>query len=260
MTGKQVLTIDASSTPNQVLTVSFYVPDYGDYVKIKRLYPYPTRDGEQRPPYSVEELLFAYLIAEIKKKGKALPIDPQDLPSRLEPFPIDDRQAIMQEFIATCFPDDEQQKTARNFALEQRKGEPKPSIVVPALITPSGRSYTFVRPNTGAQWKADNSWKSASENGCTLDEYLLAMCLTHVDGKEIEPQKDPIEVFTGESIELVQFLAMIFVNAFLLDDKAAEEAKKRGKLNKQKLRAAFGNSKSATHRTVDTTPTSAAQV
>lgn len=260
MTSKQVLTIDSSSTPNQILSVSFNIPNYGDYIKVKRLYPYPTREGEQRPPYSVEELLFAYLIADIKKKGKPLPIDPQDLPSRLEPFPIDDRQAIMQEFIATCFPDEEQQKAARNFAMEQRKGEPKPSIVVPGLITPNGNSYTFVRPNTGAQWKADNSWKSASENGCTLDEYLLSMCLTHINGKEIEPTKDPIEVFSNESIELVQFLAMIFVNAFLLDDKEAEEAKKRGKLNKQKLRAAFGNNKSVTPRTVDTTSISAPQV
>jgi hypothetical protein len=86
------------------------------------------------------------------------------------------------------------------------------------------------------------------------------MCLTHVDNKKIEPTKDPIDVFASESIELVQFLAIVFVNAFLLDDDAAKDAKNKGKLNKQKLRAVLGNTKSATRHTVDTTGTSAPQV
>lgn len=258
MDDKPILTID--STPNKVITVSYYVPDYGDYIKVKRLYPYPTREGEQRPPYSVEELLFAYLIVELKAKGKPVALDPQDLPSRLEPFAIDDRQYAMLEFISTCFPDDDQQKAAKNFAMEQRRGEAKPTLHIPGVVTPNGRSYTFERPNTGVQWKADNNYKGASENGCTLDEYMLAMCLTHVDNKKIEPTKDPIDVFASESIELVQFLAIVFVNAFLLDDDAAKDAKNKGKLNKQKLRAVLGNTKSATRHTVDTTGTSAPQV
>lgn len=235
-TDKQVLTISASDLPNRALDVSYTQPTYGDYRKAKRLYPYPTRDGEVRPSYSVEELLFASLLTKVENKGKELPIEPQDLPSRIEPFPIDDRQAMMLEFINYHFLDEDQSKVAKAFAMEYRAGEIKPSLFIPGNITPSGRSFLINRPNTGTQWKADNLFKGPQENGCTLDEMLVAMCLLEINGKPVASDlKDIVSIFDEERIDEVQFLATIFINAFVLDNDNADEAKARGKRKKAEL-------------------------
>ena len=251
MSNKPVITIEAADLPNKLLQVSYEVPNYGDYRKAKKLYPYPTREDQQRPPYSVEELLFCLVLSDISREGKSLELNSQDIPSRIEPFPIDDRQACMTEFIGTCFIDEEQAKVARNFASEQRNSSLKPSLIVPASITPNNRSYTFQRPNTGVQWKADTSFKGNQENGCTLDEYMMAMCVSHVDGKLIEQPKDPVSLFDEEFIDTVQFLSTVFVNAFLLDDAESEAAKKRGKQKK----ALRGKVKYVPSKKADTTST-----
>jgi len=255
MSNKPVITIDAADLPNKLLQVSYEVPNYGDYRKAKKLYPYPTKEDQQRPPYSVEELLFSLMLSDISREGKSLELNSQDIPSRIEPFPIDDRQACMTEFIGTCFIDEEQAKVARSFASEQRNSTLKPCIVVPASITPNNRSYTFQRPNTGMQWKADNSFKGPQENGCTLDEYMMSMCITHVDGKLIEQPKDPVSLLDDEYIDTIQFLSTVFVNTFLLDDAEAEAAKKRGKQKK----ALRGKVKYVPSKRVDITPTQSSQ-
>lgn len=155
----------------------------------------------------------------------------------------------MIEFIGTCFIDDDQAKLARSYASEKRNSALEPTVLVPGSITPNGRSYTFQRPNTGVQWKADTNFKGNQENGCTLDEYMMAMCVTHVDNKVIEQPKDPVSLFDDEFIDTVQFLSTIFVNVFLLEEGESEEAKKRGKQKK----ALRGKVKSATSKKQDTT-------
>lgn len=86
MSNRPVIVIDAADLPNKVLEISYEVPTYGDYRKAKKLYPYPTREGEQRPPYSVEELLFSLMLVKISKDGKSIELNSQDIPSRIEPF------------------------------------------------------------------------------------------------------------------------------------------------------------------------------
>jgi hypothetical protein len=235
-TDRHIVTIPAADLPNRALDVSYTEPTYGDYRKAKRLYPYPTREGEVRPSYSVEELLFASMLTKVESKGKELPIEPQDLPSRIEPFPIDDRQAMMLEFIGYHFLDEDQSKAAKAFAMEQRAGAIKPSLLIPGSITPSGRSFLLNRPNTGTQWKADNVFKGPQENGCTLDEMLVAMCLAEINSKPVASDlKDIVSIFDAERIDEVQFLATIFINAFVLDSDSADEAKARGKRKKAEL-------------------------
>lgn len=249
MSNRPIVVINAADLPNKVLEVSYEVPTYGDYRKAKKLYPYPTREGEQRPPYSVEELLFSLMLVKISKEGKSIELNSQDIPSRIEPFPIDDRQASMIEFIGTCFIDDDQAKLARSYASQKRNSALEPSVLVPSSITPNGRSYTFQRPNTGVQWRADTNFKGNQENGCTLDEYMMAMCVTHIDNKVIEQPKDPVSLFDDEFIDTVQFLSTIFVNVFLLEEGESEEAKKRGKQKK----ALRGKLKSVTSKKQDIT-------
>lgn len=236
MTAKQLITIDASTMPNKAISVTYEVPNFGDLRKSRKLYPHPTREGESKPPYSVEELLFASLIKEIKVNGKVIKESPKDLPSKLEPLPIDDRQSAMIEFINTCFLDDDQAKTAKIFADEQRNLPPKPTVLVPGKITPTGRSFLLNRPSTGTQWEADRVYKSPQENGCNLDEMLLAMCVADINGKPIEESpKDLVAIFDQERIDEIQFLSTVFVNLFLLGDDEAKEARNRGKQKKAQL-------------------------
>jgi hypothetical protein len=254
MPDKELLVIDAADLPNRKLTITYQAPSYGDYRKAKRIYPYPTRESEVGPNYSVEELLFASMLTKIEVKteasNKEIPMEAQDLPSRLASFPIDDRQAMMIEFIETNFLDKDYSRSAKAFAVEERVKPLTQTTVIPGSITPSGKSYVLNRPNTSTQWKADNSYKSAQENGCTLDEMLVAMCLQSIDQTAItELPKDIMCLLDEERIDDVQFICTIFVNLFLLDNDGAEAAKARGKLKK----AALGKKKSPSKRV--STPT-----
>jgi len=254
MSTRQQITIEAKDLPNKVLSITYEVPTYGDYRRIKRIYPYPTREDEVRPPYTVEELLFADSIVKIEAKGKPVAIPPQDLASRLESFPIDDRQAAMIEFIGTCFLDEDQAKVAKAFASDQR-AIIQPSVFIPSTITPSGRTYSINRPNTGTQWKADNLFKGPQENGCTLDELLSAMCLIEINGQPIaEYPKDYISLLDSFRIDEAQFIGTIFVNCFLLDRDGSEEAKSRGKQKKALLgKQAVESKRKNTTQTQETT-------
>ena len=88
-----------------------------------------------------------------------------------------------------------------------------------------------------------------------MEEYMLAVCISSVDGKEVERAKDITSVFKGWSILDVQFLSYIFIRLFTLDTEGRNNASELGKSKRQKL----GTVKSTTSKSKGTTQQASAQ-
>jgi hypothetical protein len=64
-----------------------------------------------------------------------------------------------------------------------------------------------------------------------LEEMLMSICITHIDGVEIDrtAKKDPVAILDPLPIMDVQVANLIFINMFTIDDAQTESAKTLGK-------------------------------
>lgn len=227
--------IDANQLPSQSYSLTIAIPTYGDYRSARRRYP-----QRERNPYSVEELMLAMCMKEVNDQ----PLDnqPRDMVDRLEPFPIKDRQFLTIAMTELFFMSRDQAKAAQELA-EHLSTQYQPTYVIPKGKFPSpGLSVEFKSPSTGVQFQADNKYSGMKEQGCSLEEFLLAYCLSTVNGEPVEPTKDIISILDDWSIADVQFAATVFINMFTIDDSGMDDAKKlAGDLRAQLSSGASGS-------------------
>lgn len=221
---EKIMRVPAEDIPSGKFSVGFAVPSYEDYNRARRNYPYT---GQQNAPYSVEELLFAQQLREAN--GQILPPAPHDLSERLKGFLIEDLQFLTLAFIEGFLIDNEAARLARTLA-EQLKSSPALSKTINANQLPQkSHSITFHTPNKGTNMEVERRYQGASVNGCTLEEMMTAFCIATLDGEEIKPSKDVISLFYDWPIVDVQFVVLVFVNLFTMDDTGANKARELGK-------------------------------
>ncbi len=218
---KLMIRIAAEKLPSKQYSISFNEPTYGTYRSARRLYP--ERD---RNPYSVEELMLAQSMQEIN--DQPLDAQPRDMVDRLEPFPIRDRQFLTVAITEAFFMSKDQAKAAKAIA-ENLTKQYQPTYRIPKGRFPSPNlSIEFRTPSTGVQFAADQKYTGMAEMGCSLEEFLLAYCLSAVNDVPVEHPKDVISVLDEWDIADVQFAATVFINMFTIDESDMDDAKKLG--------------------------------
>jgi hypothetical protein len=236
----ETITISHEDLPSGKYNVTLKCPRYGDYRKARKLYP---SDDRKAPGYSVEELVLAnQLVDVVDLQGNSLlsKQSPKDIIDRIKPFPIADRQALVMIMIEVFWLSVDQAKVGRELANEY--------MLAPALVygleadkVPSGSlSLTYNVPSTGTQMAADRRYQGPQQQGCSLEEFLFAMCVQSVNGEPVETPNDVISLLDDWEICDVQFANLVFINQFTLDDNGAEKAKEAGK----RYRASFGQQES----------------
>lgn len=219
MQTQQTLRIDKAQLPSQQYSITFEIPNYGVYRSARRRYP-----ERERAPYSVEELMLAMSMKEIN--DQPLESQPRDMVDRLEPFPIKDRQFLTIALTEIFFLTKEQATAAKELAEHLSKGY-QPTYKIPKGKFPSPNlSIEFNTPSTGVQFQADKKYNGMAEMGCSLEEFLLAYCLSSVNSNPVEQPKDIISVLDNWTIADVQFAATVFINMFTIGDGDMDDAKK----------------------------------
>lgn len=237
---EDLITIDKEDIPSGKYSLSFATPRYEDYYKVRRIYPYSNQAGQTNPPFSVEELLIAQqmrMFNDVK-----LPDTPQDLSERLKPFSIEDLQYLVLVFIEAYFIDSETAKSARLLADTLRSSESLVKSIDRKQLPMQSHSITFHTPNKGTNMEVERRYQGAQASGCTLEEMMTAFCIGTVDGIPVDQPKDIVSIFNSWPIVDVQYLVLVFVNTFTMDDNGASKAKELGK----KLRQRCGKSVTGT--------------
>lgn len=236
----ETITIEAADLPSGKVNVTLKCPRFADLRKARKLYPNETdaRGRRKSPGYATEELLICQQIVDVTDVNGLSLLNShksKDIIDRLTIFSIPDRQALMTIFLEVFWVGAEQAKAARDLAKE---------YIVAAAFNfnisqdkmPMGEfSISYNAPNTGTQMAADRRYQGIQEQGCTLEEFLFAMCLHSTNDNVVEPAKDVISVLDDWTIADVQFANLVFINQFTLDDSEEEKAKEAGKRYLEKL-------------------------
>lgn len=219
----------------QISSIGLAVPTYGNYRSARRRHPSST-GANAEVSYSVQELLFALCMESVS--GNKLESNPRDLIDRLEPFPIPDRQFLTIVFQELFFITADQAQSARDLA-EQMKQSYKSMYVLPKGSFPVDKelSVAFRHPNTGVQYEADAKYQGMAQQGCSLEEFMMAYCLMDMNGQVIDKPKDVISVIDSLAIADAQYLNTVFINMFTMGDSEAAEAKKLAGDLRQQLTA-----------------------
>jgi hypothetical protein len=226
----QVITIEKEQIPSKSVSILLKEPTFGDWRTARKRYPYPSQN-QPSPGYSVEELFFALCFVGVN--GKEFDNEARDVVDRLANLSIEDKQFLLIAFMEGYFMSPTEAKEARQHAQNLVLGAPSLSYTLPKELLPSGEhSLTFTKPNTGTQMAADRSHQGPDVNGCSLEELLLAICVTHIDGVEVDRtvKKEPVAILDALPIPDVQVANLIFINMFTIDDAQTESAKTLGKL------------------------------
>lgn len=226
-------TIDRSDFPSGKFNVTLRTPRFADWRKARKLYPVETdaQGNRKSPGYGVEELLICDLLVDITDKdgNSYLNKKPKDLIDHLMVLEIPDRQALTSIFLSIFWVSPQQAKAAKALANEYLVSAALTYCVNADQLPMSDEDVSYNMPNVGTQMAADRRYQGVQEQGCTLEEMLLAMCLHTIDGVPVEPAKDIISVLDDWYIADVQFVNLVFINQFTLDDTKEEEAKAAGK-------------------------------
>jgi hypothetical protein len=225
----ETITISHEDLPSGKYNVTIKCPRYGDYRRAKKLYPTDDRKG---PGYSVEELVLANQLVDVTDvNGNSLMSKtmPKDIIDRIKPFPIADRQALVMIMIEIFWLGVDQAKVGQDLANEY--------MLAPALVygldkdqMPSGDlNITYNVPSTGTQMAADRRYQGVQQQGCSLEEFLFAMCLQTINSEPVETPNDVVSLLDEWEICDVQFANLVFINQFTLDNNGAEKAKEVGK-------------------------------
>jgi hypothetical protein len=246
--------IQKEEIPSGEFSITLQEPNFGTWREARKRYPYPTNNSNQNPGYTTDELLFAMCFVGVN--GRSFPEASRDVIDRIERFTIEDKQFLMQAFMEAFFISPAEAKTARALAQELVLADNKLSYTFTKGHLPSGKhTVTFVRPTIGTQMQADRAHQGPEVNGCSLEEFLMSMCITHIDGKEVPVTKDVVSILDTFDILDVQFMHIAFINMFTIDDAQTEKAKSLGK----RLRHRSGTTKPAAKAksTSETIPTDA---
>lgn len=255
----ETITIEASDLPSGKVNVTLKCPRFADLRKARKLYPNETdaRGRRKSPGYATEELLICQQIVDVTDlEGRSLlnSHKAKDIIDRLTIFSIPDRQALMTIFLEIFWVGSEQAKAARDLAKDYMVAAAF-NFNISRNQMPMGEfSISYNAPNTGTQMAADRRYQGIQEQGCTLEEFLFAMCLHSTDDNVVEPSKDVISVLDNWTIADVQFANLVFINQFTLDDSEEEKAKEAGKRYLEKLGIKKAEPSSAPKRPAKPTP------
>jgi hypothetical protein len=248
-----LIVIAKEEIPSGTFSPMIKPPVFGDLREARKRFPYPASNTAPNVGYTVEELLFA--LSFVGVNGQQFPVDGRDVIERIQHMTIEDKQYIMVAFIEAFYLGPTGAKKARTLAQNLSLGSgSRVSYVIGKEHFPSGKhTVTFARPNVALQMKADRAHQGPEVNGCSLEDMLMAMSITHVDGSEVLDNKDAISMLDSWDIEDVQFASLLFVNMFTIDDTQNETAKDLGK----QLRQRSGQPKPAPKEKATSTPTPA---
>lgn len=253
---RPIIEIPKEEIPSQEFSVMILEPNFGTYRDARKRFPYPTNNNNVKPGYNIDELLFA--ICFVGVNGKAFAKDSRDVIERIERFSIEDKQFLVEAFLEAYFLPPAAAKEARSVAQELVLADRKLSYTLDKNHLPSGQhSVTFFKPTIGTQMQADRAHQGPEVNGCSMEEMLLSMCITHIDGKEVAQGTDPVALLNEFEIADVQYLQIAFINMFILDDTGTEKAKSLGKRLRQKT--GLGKPVAKTKSTSEITTTTAAE-
>jgi len=227
-----IIVLDKEDFPSGTISVSLRCPTYQNLKTARQHYPAPQSQNDRQPSYTMEDLLVASMLEEVNGKK---PMTKGDTVERLYDFEIADKQFLIAFFLERFYISNEKAKDSRAKA-DKFKLDYKPSYTVYKKDFPSeGKVVSFRRPNVGVQMDIDRRWQGSSVNGCTMEEMLMASCIETVDGEVIEKPKDIVSFMDEWQIMDVQYLNLLFVNLFSMDDNT--EGEKARKLAKDKTPA-----------------------
>lgn len=253
------ITIEASDLPSGKVNVTLKCPRFADLRKARKLYPNETdsRGRRKSPGYATEELLICQQIVDVTDlQGNSIlnSHKSKDIIDRLTLFSIPDRQALMTIFLEVFWIGTEQAKSARDLAKEYTVAAAFNFNISRSQMPMGEFSISYNAPNTGTQMAADRRYQGIQEQGCTLEEFLFAMCLHSTNDEVIQPSKDIISVLDDWYISDVQFANLVFINQFTLDDSEEEKAKEAGKRYLEKLGIKKAEVPSSTKRQMKSSP------
>lgn len=246
----ELIKLDKEDFPTGQVSVTLRCPNYKNLRTARQHYPSPQGQNEKQPSYTLEDMLVASMLEDINGE-QPWKLKKKDTVERLYDLDIPDKQFLIAFFLERFYISNEVAKTARSKA-DEFKLDYKPSYQVNKADFPSdGKMVTFRRPNVGVQMEVDRRWQGTSVNGCTMEEMLLAHCIETVEGEKIEKAKDIVSLLDDWQIADVQFLNLLFVNLFSMDDNTeGEKARKLAKEDKspQKKASEVAKKKQATSR------------
>jgi hypothetical protein len=247
-------TFEISEVPSHKYGLEMKVPTFGMYMQARKKHPNPDESARlEHVPYKVEELLFALCMEKVLQPDGVIDVEsiPKDAIDRLGMLDIRDKQ-----FLTACFNDAFMLDTdtaviAREFASEALANKTATSYTVPKNVLPSGKfSVTISKPTYGTQMHCDTKYQGAEVQGTSMEEFMLASCITAVDSKESAANENDItSIFKEWDILDVQFLSVVFVRLFTINSAERESAKKLGKSK----RAAIGTTVSTSSKSKGTT-------
>lgn len=226
----ELIELEKEDFPSGTVSVSLRCPTYKNLKTARQHYPAPQNQNDRQPSYTMEDLLVASMLEEVNGKK---PVTKGDTIERLYNFDIADKQFLIAFFLERFYISNEDARNSRAKA-DEFKMDYKSSYTVYQKDFPSeGKVVTFRRPNVGVQMDIDRRWQGSSVNGCTMEEMLMASCIETVEGETVEKPKDIVSFLDDWQIMDVQYLNLLFVNLFSMDDNTeGEKARKLAKEDK----------------------------
>lgn len=226
----EIIELNKEDFPSEQISITMRCPTYKNLRTARQHYPTPQNQNAPQPPYTTEDLLVASMLETINGKK---PSTKGDTIERLYSLDIADKQFLLAFFLERFYISNEEAKKSRSKA-DQFKLDYKSSYKVHKEDFPSeGKNVSFRRPNVGVQLDVDKRWQGTSVNGCSMEEMLMANCIETVEGEEIEKPKDIVSFLDDWEIMDVQYLNLLFVNLFSMDDNTeGEKARKLAKDSK----------------------------
>lgn len=253
----ETITISHEDLPSGKYNVTIKCPRYGDYRRAKKLYPTDDRKG---PGYSVEELVLANQLVDVTDvNGNSFlnKIAPKDIIDRIKPFPIPDRQALVMIMLEIFWLGVDQAKVGQELANEYMLAPSLTYSLDKEQMPSSDITISYNVPSTGTQMAADRRYQGVQQQGCSLEEFLFAMCLQTINGEPIETPNDVISILDDWEICDVQFANLVFINQFTLDTNGSEKAKEVGKRYRESFGQQTTEAKSRQRRTTTPAPEAA---
>ena len=238
-----MFTVPADWLPSGQFEVQFKEPFASDYLKARKKYPEPRYQGDPdgNQPYSLDELLLAYLLDTIN--GRQLSAQPKDMAERLNPFFIRDRQALMQVLFEAYYLTNELAEEARDFAEAARKTFAK-TYSIGTDRMPSGlSSVTFYTPNTQVQHECQRLYRNTQLMGATGEEALMAYCLHSIQFEGFEWTRQSNNslqecIDAAGKLKLIdyQYANAFFMTAFSLTIEQADSLRAKVRARKESLK------------------------
>ena len=247
------IVVEKNEIPSGLYQVVLQEPTFEDRKNIGKRMP-----GD-KVGYTLEEAMTANSILSID--GRPIAKSPKDPIYNLSLFQNVDAQFLVEVFLETYFPNEEDQIRAKNLSAEQRKTLDSTGVFnIPKEYMPSGKfGMSFRRAKLQDKIEAKRLYNIDPSNGYNSEDLMFALQLEHIEGQTL-PKERTVDIFNEFSLLDYSFAFLVFMNACFLGREAQEQASVLGKRKREQLTGTVVSAEVATQTKLeDTTNTVSVQ-